>query len=538
MCPCLDQIKQQHEPTHSADLFAKTSCTHCACPLCSDDARGYISVPIISGQNDVLGAFLIREKEAPHTLQSSELMTTMSQLAAVAIERRQLIDQLEHHAYHDLLTQLPNRLLFEQRFQQALDEAYTSGWLVALLFIDLDRFKQVNDSLGHFVGDQLLEQVARRMESSVGPRNTLARLGGDEFACVMPQINDPILAMDLAQSILAIFNEPFTILDHQLFLTANIGISIYPHNGTDILTLQRNADIAMYRIKRRGVSGFQYFTADMNITLRDPLLEMVAIEEYLRKASIFEELRLHYQPQFSLADGQLVGVEALLRWEHPTLGMIPPGKFIPVAERTGLIRPIGLWVLRQACQQAAAWQQAGYAPLTVAVNVSAEQFAEASFVEMVAQILRETGLDPRWLEIELTESLMLSGFEMTTRHINDLRNLGVSIALDDFGTGHAALVNLQRITIDHLKIDKSFIHDLRFPDRSSQQAIDLIQTIVTMAQKLGLYTVVEGIETKQQAELVRRLDCTRAQGYWFGIPMPASEFENAFHERLSRPLDS
>jgi EAL domain-containing protein (putative c-di-GMP-specific phosphodiesterase class I) len=276
----------------------------------------------------------------------------------------------------------------------------------------------------------------------------------------------------------------------------------------------------------------------MNVTLRDPLLEMVAIEEYLRKASIFDELRLHYQPQFRLSDNRMVGVEALLRWEHPTLGMIPPGKFIPVAERTGLIRPIGQWVLRQACQQAAAWQQAGYAPFCMAVNVSAEQFAEAGFVEMVARILRETGLDPRWLEIELTESLMLSGFEMTTRHISDLRRLGVGIALDDFGTGHAALVNLQRITIDHLKIDKSFIHDLRFPDKSSQQAIDLIQTIVTMAQKLNLHTIVEGIETKQQAELVRRLGCTRAQGYWFGIPMPASEFTNAFHERLNRPLDS
>jgi diguanylate cyclase (GGDEF)-like protein/PAS domain S-box-containing protein len=537
-CPCLAQIQQQREPLQPGTLLSDTTCAYCTCPFSSHAAHVCISVPIVSGQNKTLGAFLLCQTEEAAPLHTSDLTTTMSRLAAVAIERRQLIDQLEHHAYHDLLTSLPNRLLFEKRFQQALDEAYTSGWLVALLFIDLDRFKQVNDSLGHYVGDQLLEQVARRMERSVGPHTTLARLGGDEFACVMPQINDPILAMDLAQNILAIFNEPFDILDHQLFLTANIGISIYPHNGTDIRTLQRNADIAMYRIKRRGVSGFQYFTADMNVTLRDPLLEMVAIEEYLRKASIFDELRLHYQPQFRLSDNRLVGVEALLRWEHPTLGMIPPGKFIPVAERTGLIRPIGQWVLRQACQQAAAWQQAGYAPFCMAVNVSAEQFAEAGFVEMVARILRETGLDPRWLEIELTESLMLSGFEMTTRHISDLRRLGVGIALDDFGTGHAALVNLQRITIDHLKIDKSFIHDLRFPDKSSQQAIDLIQTIVTMAQKLNLHTIVEGIETKQQAELVRRLGCTRAQGYWFGIPMPASEFTNAFHERLNRPLDS
>jgi diguanylate cyclase (GGDEF)-like protein/PAS domain S-box-containing protein len=538
-CTQLDQIRQQREPMQVGALCATQGCDSCTCLLASKcDASCCISVPIISGQNEVLGAFLLCQTDERHALHPSDLTTTMSRLAAVAIERRQLIDQLEHHAYHDLLTQLPNRLLFEKRFQQALDEAYISGWLVALLFIDLDRFKQVNDSLGHYIGDQLLEQVARRMEGSVGPHATLARLGGDEFACVMPQINDPSKAMDQAQSILSIFNEPFHILDHQLFLTANIGISIYPHNGTDIHTLQRNADIAMYRIKRRGVSGFQYFTADMNITLRDPLLEMVAIEEYLRKATIFDEMRLHYQPQFSLTDNRLVGVEALLRWEHPTLGMIPPGKFVPVAERTGLIRPIGQWVLRQACEQAVAWQQAGYAPIYMAVNVSAEQFAEAGFVEMVARVLRETGLDPRWLEIELTESLMLSGFEMTTQHITELRRLGVGIALDDFGTGHAALVNLQRITIDHLKIDKSFIHDLRFPDKSSQQAIDLIQTIVTMAQKLNLHTIVEGIETKQQAELVRRLGCTRAQGYWFGIPMPASEFTNTFHKRLNRPPDS
>jgi diguanylate cyclase (GGDEF)-like protein/PAS domain S-box-containing protein len=537
VCACLERLWEHHEPTSLCSLLADCTDNCCTDLIGNRAAQFCVSVPIISGQNDVVGAFLFCQDDREPPLHSYDLMTTVSRLAAVAIERRQLIDQLEHHAYHDLLTRLPNRLLFEQRFQQALDDASASGWLVALLFIDLDRFKQINDSLGHDIGDQLLEQVARRMERSVGAHNTLARLGGDEFACIMPQLNDPILAMDLAQRILAIFNEPFTILDHQLFLTANIGISIYPHNGTDIHTLQRNADIAMYRIKRRGVSGFQYFTSDMNVTLRDPLLEMVAIEEYLRKASIFEELRLHYQPQFRLSDNRLVGVEALLRWEHPTLGMIPPGKFISVAERTGLIRPIGQWVLRQACEQAVAWQRAGYAPFTVAVNVSAEQFAEAGFVEMVERILRESGLEPRWLEVELTESLMLSGFEMTTRHIADLKRLGVSIALDDFGTGHAALVNLQRITLDHLKIDKSFIHDLRFPDKSSQQAIDLIQTIVTMAHKLNLQTVVEGIETKQQAALVRRLGCTRAQGYWFGIPMPASEFESSFRERLNRPSD-
>jgi EAL domain-containing protein (putative c-di-GMP-specific phosphodiesterase class I) len=280
----------------------------------------------------------------------------------------------------------------------------------------------------------------------------------------------------------------------------------------------------------------------MNTALLAPLLELFELEEQMRKASIFDELIIHYQPQVDLKYGSLVGTEALLRWGHPKFGLIPPGKFIPVAERTGLIRPIGTWVLREVCRQAATWQRAGYPPIMVGVNVSAEQFAEPDFVQTVIKILRENNLEPRWLELELTESLMLSDFEMTARHLSDLKQLGVSIALDDFGVGHAVLSHLQRLPIDNLKIDRSFISDVALlSDEQSQHSIDLIQTILTLARKLRMRTVIEGIETQAQADLARHLNGDWAQGFWFGRPMPVQQFEQLFQHTLetrhTEPVD-
>lgn len=538
-------------PVATLDVFAELISSQCVPPsrwstepvpletLCSDDAhhtclqqvqaynlQSCVVAPLISSQNAVLGTFVVHVPAAQQAeFAARGLLALMSKLAAVVIEQRQLVEQLEYLAYHDMLTDLPNRLLFERHLQATLEEAQSSNTEVALLFIDLDRFKQVNDSLGHHIGDQLLGQVANRMRDCLGDHMLLARLGGDEFACVIDQLHNSGVAVEIAQQIVASFHEPFLIETHQLFLTANIGISLYPLDGKDSLTLQRNADIAMYRTKRRGVSGIQFFTSDMNITLREPLLEMVEIEEHLRRASIFDELRLHYQPQFDLASGQLVGVEALLRWEHPSLGMIPPGKFIPITERINMIRPIGAWVLRQACQQAAAWQRLGYPPLVVSVNVSAEQFAEQDFVAIVTHILQENKLESHWLELELTESLMLSDFEMTQQHLMAFKQLGVRISLDDFGTGHAVLSHLQHMPIDSIKIDKSFIQNLQGDRSNLQQTKDLIQTIIVMAHKLNMITVLEGVETRQQMELSREMQCDRVQGYWFGIPMPASECE-------------
>lgn len=484
------------------------------------------SVPILSSRNDLLGTCVVFFREPQVLLpEAHTLMFTVSRLATIVIEQRQLLDQLEYHAYHDVLTQLPNRLYFEKHFQAALERASVSGETVALLFIDLDRFKQVNDSLGHQIGDQLLTLVARRMEYGLQPTDVLARLGGDEFALLMPRLDSPQTAQEIAGCILAKFQEPFLIEGIQLFLTANIGISLYPHDGTDISTLQRNADIAMYRVKRRGVSGFQFYSSDMHADLLQPLLEQFELEEHLHKPTLFHELQLYYQPEIDLAQGTIIGVEALLRWMHPVLCMISPAKFIPVAERTGLIRPIGTWVLREACRQIATWQRAGYPAIFVAVNVSAAQFAEPDFVQTVEQILREHDLEPGWLELELTESLMLSDFEMTMCHLMELKQLGVRIALDDFGAGNTVLANLQRLPIDTLKIDKSFIDDLRLPHEQSQQTTVLIQTIVDLSHRLGIRTVAEGIETEEQSELIAQTGCDRVQGYWFGTPMPATELE-------------
>lgn len=514
------------EAAMSSELHAVLHCSQCAWFLEGHQVRACCSMPIVSGRGDVLGSFVMFCHEA--SLPSPdvrELMVMVSRLAALVIEQRQLLDRLEHYAYHDALTQLPNRLYFEKRFQEVLQQADTTGESVALLFIDLDRFKQVNDSLGHQIGDQLLALVAQRMEHAVRATDLLARLGGDEFALVMIYIDNPQMVQEVAARILAKFQEPFLVAGRQLFLTANIGISLYPHDGTDPTTLQRNADIAMYRVKRRGVSDLQFYSAEMQADLLQPLLEQIELEEHLYTPTLFDELQLYYQPQLDLIHGTIIGVEVLLRWQHPTLGMISPAKFIPAAERTGLIRPIGTWVLREACRQMAAWERAGHPPLFVAVNVSAAQFAEPDFVQTVAHILREHDLEPRWLELELTESLMLSDFELTMRHLTELKELGVSIALDDFGAGNTVLANLQRLPIDSLKIDKSFMDDLRLSDEEVQQTSDMIQTIVNLAHRFGIRTVAEGVETQDQVDIITHTGCDRVQGFWFATPMPAPDFE-------------
>ncbi len=539
LCACIAEAWEKDLPVVTNDPHNDTRCARCCARQIAAPAKTCWSVPLVSISGEILGAFVVHYRELPNLMTDIEdLMATVSRLAVVAIEQRRMMNRLEYHAYHDALTRLPNRLLFEKRLQQSLTEADTYGWLVALLFIDLDRFKQVNDSLGHQIGDHLLEQVAARLQQSISMLDTMARLGGDEFALIMPQIYDPQIPMDMAQKILLTLQEPFFVAEHQLFLTANIGISLYPYDGADATALQRNADIAMYRTKRRGVSGYQYFSSEMHPGLARSLLELVEIEEHLHNASIFSQLRLHYQPQVELIHGKIVGVEALLRWEHPELGLIPPAKFIPVMERTGLIRPVGVWVLQQVCQQIAAWRESGYPNLFVAVNVSAEQFAQHDFVQTVEQVLHEHNLPPSCLELELTESLMFSDFEMTTRHLMELKRLGVSIAIDDFGTGHAVFANLQRLPIDNLKIDRSFIQDLMLPNEQSEQAAALIHTMVTLAQRLKMSTVIEGIETQQQSDVARRLGSERAQGYWFGRPMPASDFEQLLQQMdTTVPLD-
>jgi diguanylate cyclase (GGDEF)-like protein len=436
-------------------------------PASRPPATSSLSVPILSASGATLGAFAVacsvRRKPSAEEL---GLIARSSQLAAIAIEQRQLTDKLAYQAQHDALTGLPNRALFVDRLNRALAQARRQGWLAAVLFVDLDRFKQINDTLGHSVGDALLQQVARRLEGCIRRTDTLARMGGDEFTVLLTELHDAQYVLTVAQKLLDTLQAPFQIDTFELFVTASIGVGVYPRDGKDAATLQRNADSAMYCAKNNGKNNFQVFAPEINATA----MESLELENALRRALENGEFQLRYQPQISI-DGGLTGLEALLVWNHPKLGIISPRQFIPVAEECGLIVPIGSWVLKQACTQAAAWRRAGFPAIKVAVNVSVIQF---------------------------------------------MRALGVSLALDDFGTGYSSLSYLRNLPIDTLKIDQSFLEGLE----SAPNAMPLLKAIVVLAHSLNLCVVAEGVETETQLEALRLVGCDRVQGYFTGEPMP------------------
>ncbi len=381
-----------------------------------------------------------------------------------------------------------------------------------MLFIDLDRFKQINDTLGHAAGDALLQQVARRLEGCIRRTDTLARMGGDEFTVLLTELHDQQYVLTVAQKLLDALQAPFQIDTFELFVTASIGVGVYPRDGKDAATLQRNADSAMYCAKINGKNNFQVFAPEINATA----LESLELENALRRALENGEFQLRYQPQISI-DGGLTGLEALLVWNHPKLGIISPRQFIPVAEECGLIVPIGSWVLKQACTQAAAWRRAGFPPVKVAVNVSVIQFMRAGFAEAVAAILKETGFEAASLELELTEGVVMDNVEESNRQMRLLRALGVSLALDDFGTGYSSLSYLRNLPIDTLKIDQSFLEGLE----SAPNAMPLLKAIVVLAHSLNLCVVAEGVETVTQLEALRLVGCDRVQGYLTCEPLPA-----------------
>jgi diguanylate cyclase (GGDEF)-like protein/PAS domain S-box-containing protein len=473
------------------------------------------SVPILSGSGVVLGAFAIScgvsRKPAEEEL---GLIGKASRLAAIAIEQKQLTDKLAHQAHHDTLTGLPNRALFEERLQSAVAQAHTRGWHVAVLFVDLDRFKQVNDTLGHPAGDALLQQVAQRLGGCLRRTDTLARMGGDEFTILLTELRDPQYSVNVAQKLLDALKTPILVDGHELFVTASIGISAYPRDGRDAATLQRNADSAMYRAKELGRNNFQVFLPEISASI----LGSLEIENALRKALELNEFQLRYQPQVSL-DGTLTALEALLVWNHPKLGVIPPLQFIPVAEESGLIIPIGNWVLREACRQNAEWQKAGHPRVKVAVNVSVMQFTRPGFTEIVAHVLKETGLAPSFLELELTESLIMQDVRESAQQLDRLRSLGVNLAIDDFGTGYSSLSALQQFPIGTLKIDQSFVRDVAVD--SDDAAI--VRTIIDMGKSLDLEVIAEGVEACEQLEFLRKHGCDYAQGRLFGDAMEAGK---------------
>ena len=425
--------------------------------------------------------------------------------------------EIEHLAYHDALTGLPNRPLFIDRLIVSVAQSGRSGAKLAVFFLDLDRFKDINDSLGHSVGDQLLKAVADRVRRCVREGDTVARFGGDEFTLLVPQIENVEDAAKIAQKIIETLKIPFFIHERELFITTSIGISLYPNDGHEAETLVRNADSAMYRAKDSGRDNYQLYAPAMNARA----LERLALENMLRKAIRQHELVLHYQPLVNARTRAITGLEALIRWNHPELGLLSPAHFISVAELSGLILPIGEWVLKTACRQLRIWQKKLDRSLTMAVNLSARQFSQPNLVDQIRAVIEETGIDPDSLEVEITESNAMQNAENTIHTLRELKTLGVRIAMDDFGTGYSSLNYLKRFPIDTLKLDQMFVRDV------SEDPTDaaIVSAAIVMAHSLSIEVVAEGVETEAQLAFLQKQRCDRIQGFFFSVPLAAEELE-------------
>lgn len=481
--------------------------------------RSCWSMPIVSANGGVLGTLsLIGPTPRAATEADRKLLESVCRLAAVTIDHRDLTDKLTHQAQHDALTGLPNRLLFHDRLSQALAQAHRNGQQVAVIYMDLDRFKHINDTLGHSAGDALLRQAAARLDSCVRRSDTLARLGGDEFTVVLAELDDPNDAMRAAKNIVEAMRLPFTVEGRELFVTISLGISLFPDDGDDSETLMVNADVAMYRAKELGRDNFQWFAAEMNIMAR----ERMELEWHLRYAMQLGQLSLAYQPQCNAA-GEVLAFEALMRWQHPTLGAVSPSCFIPLAEDSSLIISLGEWALRKACTQAAEWRKAGHPKLRISVNVSALQFNRPDWVDTVRNALRDTQLPPEALELEITESLLLESERETTSNLFELRKLGVGVAIDDFGTGYSSLSYLHKLPISTLKIDQSFVREISAHPEHGQESAPIIRTIITLAHNLGMSVVAEGVETEVQRDVLVRLGCEGLQGYFLHRPLDVGQ---------------
>ncbi|MDE2089528.1 MAG: EAL domain-containing protein [Gammaproteobacteria bacterium] len=438
---------------------------------------------------------------------------------------KQFEERMKFLAHHDALTQLPNRVMLQGRFRETANRAERYEKQAALLFIDLDRFKTINDSLGHSVGDLLLQSVAVRLSEGVRKIDTVVRLGGDEFVILLddlPEIQD---AASIAQKLLDVLARPFMLAGHKLYVSGSIGISCYPRDGTDLEALLRNADAAMYRAKDLGRNTYQFFSNEMNVRA----FETLVLANSLHAALERKEFLLEYQPRVDLRTGKITGVEALIRWQHPELGVLAPAQFVSLAEETGLISAIGEWALRTACLQARAWSVSGHGPLRMAVNLSARQFSQPDILQRIITVLDETGLEPPSLEIEITESMMMGDTETTEKVLNELSALGVMITIDDFGTSYSSLSSLKHFPIDYLKIDQFFVRDV--PNDLDDVAI--VRAIIAMAKSLKLRVIAEGIETQAQHEFFTEEACEEGQGYYFSRPMNARAISALLKENLS-----
>ena len=436
--------------------------------------------------------------------------------------------QMAHAAQHDHLTGLPNRVLLNDRINQAIARARRYKKNVSVLFLDLDGFKHINDSLGHAVGDKLLQSIAKRLVDCARSSDTVSRQGGDEFIVLLSEVAAPGDSAIAARRILRAVAEPHSIDGHDLHVTTSIGLSVYPDDGLDAATLVQNADTAMYQAKENGCQTFQYFRPAMNARA----VERQSIEESLRRALEREQFALHYQPKIDLKTGMITGAEALLRWTHPTLGSVSPAVFIPVAESCGLIRPIGNWVRRQACEQLRIWAKAGLPMTTMAVNASAIEFRDENFLEGLFALLDETEMEPRSLELEVTESVLMKHPESAAAILRSLRERGVQVALDDFGTGYSSLSYLRRFPIDALKIDQSFVAQIT----GAEADTSIVSAVISMARSLKLRVVAEGVETLEQMQFLQAGECDEAQGFYFSRPVPLPQFEQLLRTGLPMPL--
>ncbi|MCH7942709.1 MAG: EAL domain-containing protein [Proteobacteria bacterium] len=464
------------------------------------------------------GAEAIGKGELDHRIDiesDDELGDLAASFNRMAETRQQSEKTLRDTAHHDALTKLPNRTYFQIRLTEALDNARRAGRLVAVHFLDLDHFKDVNDTLGHPAGDDLLKQVSARLLACVRTTDTVARLGGDEFAIIQSNINQQYGITVLAERVVESIAEPFTLDQEQVFTGTSIGITVFPHDDTDPDQLFKNADLALYQAKQEGRSNYRLYDPVMN----EEVHARKALEQDIRQALEQGDFFLNYQPQIDIASGRITGVEALVRWKHPERGMVSPAEFIPVAEQARLISRLTDGVLREACEQARAWLDTGLPAITMSVNLSPADFKRQDIVSTVTSILEASGWAPEYLELEITEGMVMSGVEAVIATLNELHEIGVGLAIDDFGTGFSSMNYLKQFPLDRLKIDQSFVRDIL----TSEQDASITKTIIQLGHSLGLKVIAEGVESERQLEFLRQSGCDEAQGYYFSRPVPAEE---------------
>lgn len=487
------------------------------------ESNSNLPIIVLSGQeSESLAMKIVQSGAQDYLVKGQGDGYLISKALRYAIERKRIQEGLSYLAQYDSLTGLANRNLFRERLSRALIRVDRNKSLVALMFIDLDRFKNINDTLGHDAGDKLLIEVSRRLEKCTRDGDTVARLGGDEFTVILEDIKHVDDAAVIARKILVAMEPAIKLSGYEVFVTPSIGITIYPLDDTSVNNLLKNADTAMYRAKERGRNGFQFYTAGMNTRT----IERLELEAGLRRALKNEEFVLYYQPKIAIDNRQIIGAEALIRWQYKKLGLIPPLKFIPIAEETGLIVPIGEWVIRTACKQVASWQEAGFTDLRMAVNISARQFTDSDIVKVVLDAVIQTNIEPQHLEVEITESMLMEDTSINISALKELKEHGIQISIDDFGTGYSSLSYLKRFHIDALKIDQSFVRDIT----TDSDDAAIASAVIALGQSLHLTVVAEGVETEEQLSFLKKQGCHEAQGYLFSKPVPAEDFAQLLQE--------